>query len=623
MVRRKGGLKGIAARLGDRALVAAERSASLLVEPAWRRRSLAARLAPLPALRGVRRALEEARDESAHRALLDHFIGRPRRFLLEPSDRSSVVAQVVSRHPGAPADAAARARAILEGRLDLLGHRALAVGRPPDWHRDPLSNRRFPRRFWAAIDYLDPAGAEHKIVWELNRHQHWLALGRGAWLAGDDRCRQVVLEELRSWLEANPPLIGVNWASMLELAFRSLSWLWTLALLAPLPPADDEPPWTIDLLLGLDRQLRHVARHLSTYFSPNTHLLGEALALYVAGLAVPELAASARWARLGRRILLEEAGRQVLPDGGHVELSAHYHRYALDFYLLALAQARVAGDETAAAVFAEVASRLVDFAAALADTRGRLPLIGDDDGGQLFPICGRDASDVRPSLAWAALLLDRSDLLPDEIPEEALWLSAWLDPPPPNRGRPAAGAGRRAIALRRFDEAGYWIAATAAGDRILLDVGRHGFLNGGHAHADALASLFDSLGRPMLVDRGTATYTADPELRDRFRTTASHNTLVLDGRSQAEPRGPFHWRTYVDARPFAVVAGSGFAYLEGWHAAYAPAIHRRSLLLLETGLLVVVDVVTGDRRRHRLDVHWHFDPAWSVRVDERARRVLA
>ena len=29
-------------------------------------------------------------------------------------------------------------------------------------------------------------------------------------------------------MHANPPLTGVNWASMLELSLRSLSWLWAL-----------------------------------------------------------------------------------------------------------------------------------------------------------------------------------------------------------------------------------------------------------------------------------------------------------------------------------------------------------------------------------------------------------
>src|SRR5204863_10198161 len=120
---------------------------------------------------------------------------------------------------------------------------------------------------------------------------------------------------------------------------------------------DDRQPWTVDLLLGLNRQLAHVERNLSYYFSPNTHLLGEALALYVTGQALPELAASPRRAELGRRILVDEIDRQIGDDGGHCERSTHYHRYALDFYTLALAVARITQDPVAA-TFEKVVGRL-------------------------------------------------------------------------------------------------------------------------------------------------------------------------------------------------------------------------------------------------------------------------
>src|SRR5690348_18206419 len=112
-----------------------------------------------------------------------------------------------------------------------------------------------------------------------------------------------------------------------------MSWLWGVhALLVEDASSSDcdASGWLLDLLVGLDRQLTHVEHNLSRYFSPNTHLTGEALALYVVGRALPELAASGRWTAIGRRILLDEIDAQILPDGGHAERSLHYHRYTLD-----------------------------------------------------------------------------------------------------------------------------------------------------------------------------------------------------------------------------------------------------------------------------------------------------
>ena len=89
----------------------------------------------------------------------------------------------------------------------------------------------------------------------------------------------------------------------------------------------------------------------------------------------------------------------------------------------------------------------------------------------------------------------------------------------------------------------------------VLDAWPHGFMNGGHAHADALSLTLTVSGRPLLIDPGTASY-VDSVLRDRFRSTAMHNTVVVDGRPQALPSGPFHWRTRANGRvetwrPFA------------------------------------------------------------------------
>ena len=298
-----------------------------------------------------------------------------------------------------------------------------------DWHRDPVHGRVAPALFWSEVPYLDPACGDHKIIWELNRHQHFLVLGRAWWLAGHGPARATFVRHLAGWMDANPPLVGINWASMLELALRSLSWIWALELFvepaAGDDPRDDQPidahPWLVDLLLGLDRQLHLVEQNLSTYFSPNTHLLGEALALYVAGRTLPELRRAPAWAELGRRILIEEMSRQISPDGGHVERSFHYHRYTLDFYLLALAVARLTGDDTRP--FAEAARRLARFARTIADDRGHLARIGDDDGGQLFPICGRDSADASDTLALAAWLLGDPSLAVGPAPEETAWMS--------------------------------------------------------------------------------------------------------------------------------------------------------------------------------------------------------
>lgn len=600
----------------------------------WRRERLRFRLVPCsPELLQAHDALARRDWSTAHGAIRSHFGRRPTRFLLDPAGRRAMVAAVRGRFPSAVDDALERADRLLKGRYDLLGYSGLSFSNIEgdiDWHLDPVHQRRAPLQFWARVPYLDPQLGDHKVIWELNRHQHWLALGRAAWLTGDRRYATAFGRQLENWLTANPPLAGINWASMLELAFRSLSWIWALHFFTA-TEEEGNPTWLIDLLVGLDRQLDHVARHLSVYFSPNTHLLGEGLALYVAGRALPELRSAARWEQIGRAVLVREARAQINADGGHAELSTHYHRYALDFYLLALAVARRTGDPTANR-FADVASRLASFCRAMADDRGRLPTIGDDDGGLLFPICGRPPADASDSLSLAAALLGRPDLAAGDPPEEVLWMLGGDLASPVSPGLAGAPASQS------LPDSGYVVLRSPAGHAI-LDAGRHGFLNGGHAHADALSVILSVSGRPLLIDPGTATYTMDPELRDRFRSTPMHNTAVVDGRAQSVPAGPFHWSSRADAqvdlwRPGLRMASvthaeagirspapaetarvsAGFDYVEALHDGYLPLVHRRALLQTHDGLWLVADHFLGPGH-HRVDTHWHLDPAWTLDLD--------
>ena len=537
-------------------------------------------------------------------ALAARFAARRSAFPLDAPDLPSIADRVRRRFPAAVAAASADLDAMSAGRYDVLGYRGVPFGAIPDWHLDPVHQRRAPRLFWADVPYLDPAHGDHKIIWEINRHQHWLRLGRAHHLTGDPRARDLFVRQLESWLNDNPPFTGTNWASMLELAFRSLSWLWALHLFAAAPADDREAAWVPALLVGLDRQLTHVERNLSRYFSPNTHLTGEALALYVAGTAMPELAAAPRWAAVGRAVLVQEADRQVLADGGHAERSAHYHRYSTDFYLLALLVARRAGDP-AAAVFERALRGQASYLRALADDRGRLPLLGDDDGGQLFPMAGRRPADCRDTLWSAAVVLDDLTLAIGPPPEETFWLCG-LDAAAAEENAPAVPWPSAALGA-----SGYYVSRVAPGAHLIFDAGPHGYLNGGHAHADALSVVLTVDSRPLLVDPGTATYTMDPALRDRFRSTAMHNTVVVDGAPQSTPRGPFHWHTRTDARAIAWKTAPGIDYAEGCHSGYRAALHHRAVLAVAGIGWFVIDRLLGSGRVNA-EALWHLAPEWHV-----------
>ncbi|MFY9553504.1 MAG: heparinase II/III family protein, partial [Blastocatellia bacterium] len=126
-----------------------------------------------------------------------------------------------------------RADRAIQGRFDLLGFKDLDFGTPSNWLLEPVLSKRSSLRHWSKIRYLDPAVVgDKKITWELNRHQHFVTLGQAYWMTNDERYCRAFIDQATSWMDANPPKRSINWVSSLELALRSISWLWALHLFA-------------------------------------------------------------------------------------------------------------------------------------------------------------------------------------------------------------------------------------------------------------------------------------------------------------------------------------------------------------------------------------------------------
>ena len=363
---------------------------------------------------------------------------RPGQFFFSGSEISER-ARLLRKHLPSEADAILReADEICGHRFRLLGYEnldfTLACDRARgnfkdidfkeiDWHLDPVHGKRAPLDPWFKIPFLDFAVVgDHKVIWELNRHQHLVTLAKAQLLSGDknDKYVRELTSLWRSWIRANPYPLGINWGSTLEVAFRSLSWIWVDQLLAGMGEcADRLSELRSELAPALAFHGRYIERYLSTYFSPNTHLLGEAVALFFLGTLYPQMPGAARWKESGWQIVLHEAARQVRPDGVYFEQSLHYHVYALDFFLYARLLAARNGMEIPPAYDA-VLGRMLDVVAALAQA-GPAEGFGDDDGGRLWNPRRNRTEQMTDPLTLGAAIYSR-EFSAARVTEEAIWL---------------------------------------------------------------------------------------------------------------------------------------------------------------------------------------------------------
>ena len=355
--------------------------------------------------------------------LQTHFRERTSpKFFASFADPQATINELRRRWPGAENQIVKRADRIVAGYFDLLGFRGLSFGNPIDWHLEPIAGKRAPLVHWSRLNYLDAdLFGDKKIIWELNRHQYFITLGQAYWLTGDERYAQTFVEHVNSWMDQNPPKLGVNWASSLEIAFRSIAWIWALHFFKESPALTAETFSKLCKFLYLNA--RHLETFLSTYFSPNTHLTGEALGLFYLGAIMPEFKESSRWRNKGLEILLGQLPRHVQADGVYFEQSSYYHRYTTDFYLHLRVLLSNAGAPVPA-VLDEKLRLLLDHLMYITRPDGTTPLFGDDDGGRLLSFFAAPANDFRATLATGAALFERADykFVAGDAVEDALWL---------------------------------------------------------------------------------------------------------------------------------------------------------------------------------------------------------
>lgn len=496
-----------------------------------------------------------------------------------------------------------RAEKLVEHRFDLLGHNDLAYGSPIDWHLDFVHGKRAAKEIFYRVPYLDFAQVgDSKITWELNRHQHFVTLAKAYRLTGDARYADEILRQWRHWWAENPYPIGINWASSLECAFRSLSWLWTCHLLEDAPGL---PSFRQEWLRGFALHGRHIERYLSTYFSPNTHLLGEGVGLFFLGVLCPELEGADRWKAAGWKIILEEARRQVQSDGFHFEQSTYYHVYALDF-LLHSAVLASANDVALPQEYEETLQKMLS-ALCLLGRGGPPPRLGDDDGGRVFDPRRNGSEHLLDPLATGAILFNRGDFkaMAGGLREETILLlgaegvKAWdaLEATAANMDSaalPAAGL--------------YLLTAERPPTQLVIDCGPLGVQSGGHGHADSLSINLQSEGRSLLIDSGTFEYVGDSGDRNLFRGTGMHNTLRVDRLDQAEAVSAFAWGRFPLPKAEQWIQGRSFDLFVGSHDGYErlgmPVTHRRWVFSLRNGFYLVRDAAEG-QGKHELEISWH------------------
>jgi len=356
---------------------------------------------------------------------------------------------------------------------------------------------------------------------------------------------------ISQWIGANPPAAGTGWEPY-PVSLRTVNWVkWLLE-------GEGEPDGMLPSLAG---QIAHLSGNVEYHLLAN-HLFANAKALVFGGAFFQRNG----WLDQGLKILRKEVAEQICADGGHFERSPMYHclilEDLLDLVNLGNAYPGLLPD------WRGPAARMLGWLREMTHPDGRIAFFNDATFG------------AAPE------------------PEMLFDYASRLGVAPVETG---------------LSDSGY-VRLENEESVVLSDAGPVGpDYQPGHAHCDTLSFELSHRGKRVLVNSGISTYERDAE-RHEQRSTAAHNTVVVDGEEQSEIWAAF--RVARRAYPLDVKT-DGRTWVEAAHNGYrrlpSPVTHRRRLELKKDRLLVS-DTLEG-RGVHSAAVHFHQHPEASAAIE--------
>jgi len=442
---------------------------------------------------------------------------------------------------------------------------------PALWHCDPLTGQSWPAKVhFTRFRVFHPSRdgvTDIRRLWEVGRFGWALPLARAFSITGDPKYAKAWSDHAESFIKENPPEFGPHWLNAMEVSIRVIQWCRALTLFFRVPSAECRVPGGI--LPSLLAHGRYIRTHLEwTPQGRTNHYIADLVGLLAQSVFLPQFRESTEWRRFAIHGLTHEIETQTDTDGFHAEASTAYHHFALELYALTVAMDRQHHLDFPSRFHKRV-RHMIETDMAIRGPENIDPRIGDDDSGTLL------ISDWGAHAARMPISAARRD-----APSHALRSSG--------------------IYILRSDALSCHVACGPNGQEGV----------GGHAHNDKLSVVIRLQEREIVVDSGTFCYSADTAMRDRFRSTAMHNTLMVDGREQ----NPLEdWRMLRDrtrAKELLWKDSSDETVFQGEHSGYQEigVIHRRTITLDKRGSrLFFLDEWMGSGG-HSIDFYLHFAP---------------
>lgn len=291
------------------------------------------------------------------------------------------------------------------------------------------------------------------------------------------------IEAIHGWINQNPKSNGGEGWSPYTIALRLTNWLSYYATVQ----MDLNDSFREAFLKSMHEQYEYLSTHLEKDILGN-HYFEDLKTLTLCALFFDDEQVLTHTLR----IFKAECKEQILGDGMHFELSPMYHKLVFEGVIRVAVALKAKGKEDKE--LEAYIKPMLNVAWSLEEGLERIPLFND---------CGNNVAKSLQGLVKACKI--HFNIKPKYCSQ--------------------------------FKESGFYIFKQG-NYKLIVDAGQPGpAYIPGHAHCDAMSYELFRNGSPILVNCGTYAYQCDK--RDYFRSTAAHNTVMIDGVEQSQCWGTF------------------------------------------------------------------------------------
>ena len=513
---------------------------------------------------------------------------------------------------------------IRAGRYPFLGYGTVELGTHPKWNFDFMSGGAWPNVQLECRECIRHDGSDVKAPYELSRLQFLPILGKAHVLTGSDSYRRAAKDLLSHWIQSNPVPLGVNWTIAMEAALRAMSICFLLNLLSPF--RCEEQAWLAMVTRSLAQHLLYIEANIEfSHILTSNHYLSDVVGLYCLSAFLDGKGMAARRRKYRQRIETEMA-KQVYDDGGDYEASTGYQVLVTQLFTTALLLMRAERAVPVKPAFVGRLGMMYGFLNTVASRSGELPQVGDGDDGRTellvndlhqmiaCPVAERNSLRVPHLLGLGRRLFGDGD--GDE--DDAAWYGltgAAQAPYSQPQTNPSS-----ACPIKVLPKSGIGVLKHGSADLLFLAIPNGILGKGSHTHNDKLSFVLRVDDEEVLCDSGTGCYTRDVATRNRFRSTAAHNTLLIDGTEQNRialgPLGLFILGNEAAVSQIQAGREARGCFLRASHSGYSSlgVTHIRTIRTVDDERAFVIDDELEGDGVHDFELNFQLAPNRSAEV---------